>query len=220
MKALSCINPEIPFLQPEDKGMTALGLLEELRISEIPLVDKDVYLGLVTELDLLDYECIDGEIRGIGAELKKPFIYENDHLFDCVARMASDELTVLPVLSLEDKYLGCIDQKFLIRNIADAEGFKSAGGVLELEMALHDYSMADISRHVEANDLKVLHCRVTSSPDTNRVRVTLKLNHSDLTQLIRTLERFNYTITASFQQEDYEEEIRKRYEGFLKYLNP
>ena len=54
MYASSCINPEIPFLQPEDKGLTALSLLEELKISELPLVENDVYVGLVTELDLLD----------------------------------------------------------------------------------------------------------------------------------------------------------------------
>ena len=78
MYASNCINPEIPFLQPEDKGLTALSLLEELKIIEIPLVEGDNYLGLITELDLLDYDCIDGEISKLNAELKKPFVKEND----------------------------------------------------------------------------------------------------------------------------------------------
>ena len=220
MKAGQCINYEIPFLQPEDKGLTALGLLEEMKITEIPLVDNDNYLGLVHELDLLDYECIEGEIKNLSAELKKPFIYADDHLFEAVTLMAGEELTVLPVLNTEGKYIGCIDQLTLIKKIAEAEGFKSVGGVLELDVSIHDYSMAEISRLVESNDFKILHSRVTATPDSSRVIVTLKLNKSQLNGLIQTFERHGYTISASFQEDEFEEDLKKRYDGFLRYLNP
>ena len=219
MYASDCINHEIPFLQPEDKGLTALSLLEELNISEIPVVDNDNYLGLVTELDLLDYDCIDGEIKNLGAELKKPHIYEDDHLFEAVSLIVSEELSVLPVLSKEEKYLGCIDQLTALKRIADAEAFKSQGGVLELEMGIHDYSMAEISRLVESNDIKIIHSYVNASPDSKKVKLTLKLNKPNLSRLISTLERFNYIITASFQQDEYEEDLKKRYDSFLRYLN-
>jgi len=219
MYASNCINPEIPFLQPEDKGLTALSLLEELKIGEIPLVEGEIYLGLITELDLLDYDCIDGEIKHLKAELSKPFINENDHIFEVATLMVSEELTVLPVLSSEDKYLGCVDQMTLLKNLTAAEGFNSPGGVLELEMAVHDYSMAEISRLVESNDAKILHSSVNSPVDSKLVHVTLKMNKSNLSRLIQTFERFNYTITASYQQDEYEEDLKKRYEGFLRYLN-
>ncbi len=219
MYASNCINPEVPFLQPEDKGLTALSLLEELKLGEIPLVDGDTYLGLVTELDLLDYDCIDGEIKKINAELKKPFINENDHIFEVASIMVSEEITVLPVLNDDDKYLGCIDQTTLLKNLTAAEGFNSPGSVLELEMAVHDYSMAEISRLVESNDFKIIHSSVNSPPDSKLVHVTLKLNKSNLSRMIQTFERFNYTIAASYQQDEYEEDLKKRYEGFLRYLN-
>jgi hypothetical protein len=124
------------------------------------------------------------------------------------------------VLSKDDKYLGSIDLMKLVQVIAEAEGYKSPGGLLELEVSIHDYSMAEISRLVESNDLKILHSRVTSTPDSSLVVVTLKLNKSDLRGLIQTFERYNYSITASFQQDEYEEDLKKRYEGFLRYLNP
>lgn len=219
MFASECINPEIPFLQPEDKGLTALSLLEELKITEIPLVSEDKYIGLVKELDLLDYECIDGQIKDLGAKLKNPFVHENDHLFDAVSIMAAQSLTVLPVISGEDKYVGCIDLMSVVKKIASSEGYSSIGGVLELEMGVHDYSMAEISRLVESNDLKIVHAVVNSSPDSKLLRVTLKLNTSNLSSLIRTFERYNYTITASYQQDEYEEDLKKRYDSFLRYLN-
>lgn len=220
MYASECINPEIPFLQPEDRGLTALGLLEELQLREMPLVDKDKYIGLVTELELLDYECIEGELSTIGGKLRNPCILEDDHLFDVIGTMAAENLSLLPVVNAEEKYIGSIDQDSVIRYIARAEAYHSSGGVIQLEMGIHDYSVAEISRLVESNDLKILNLYVTSSPESNKIQVTLKLNKSDLSRLIQTFNRFGYVITASFQKDEYEEDMRKRYEGFLRYLNP
>lgn len=220
MYASSCINPEIPFLQPEDKGLTALGLLEELKIAEIPLVDNDKYIGLITEVDLLDYECIEGELSKLESSLERPFIYENDHLFEVLGKMAADELSVLPVLSVDEIYIGAIDQASAIKMIAKAEAYNNSGGVLQLELGIHDYSVTEISRLVESNDLKILNLYVTSSPDSNKIQVTIKLNKSDLSRLIQTFNRFGYTISASFHKDGNEDDLRKRYEGFLRYLNP
>ncbi len=219
MYASNCINPEIPFLQPEDKGLTALSLLEELKISEIPIVDNDIYVGLISEFDLLDYDLIEGEIKSLQRDLNKPHIYAKDHLFEAVSTLVNEELTVLPVLTEDDKYVGCIDHFTALKILADAEGFKSPGGVLEMEMAIHDYSMAEISRLVESNDLKIIHSYVNAIPDSKKVQLTLKLNKPDLGRLIKTLERFNYTITAFYQQDEYEEDLKKRYDSFLRYLN-
>ncbi|MEQ8323422.1 MAG: CBS domain-containing protein [Vicingaceae bacterium] len=220
MYASSCINPEIPYLQPEDKGLTALGLLEELKLSEMPLVDNDHYVGIITEMDLLDYECIDGQLSDISSKLGHPFILEDDHIFDAVSKIAADNLSVLPVISADEKYIGAIDQASLIRMISQAEAYRSPGGVIQLEISIHDYSMAEISRLVESNDLKILHLEVNTAAAENMLNVTIKVNKADLTRLIQTFNRFSYNVTASFHKDEYEEDLRKRYESFLKYLNP
>lgn len=219
MFASNCINHEIPFLQPEDKGLTALSLLEELKISEIPIVDNEKYVGIITELELLDYECIDGQVKDIGIELKKPCVDEKDHLFEVVSMMATENLSILPVVSDDDHYLGCVDLMTIVKKISESEGYSSKGGVLELEIPVHDYSMAEISRLVESNDVKIVHSVVHSSPDSKMLIVTLKINSSNLSAVIKTFERFGYTVSASYQQDEYEEDLRKRYEGFLRYLN-
>jgi len=219
MYASNCINPEIPFLQPEDKGLTALSLFEELNVTEIPMVDNDTYLGLITELDLLDYECIDGQIKEIKTKLSKPFVYETDHFFDVIAKMASEQITVLPVLNAEEKYVGSIDQSSAIEMVSRSEGYRSQGGVLVLEVNIHDYSMAEISRLVESNDVKIIHSYVNTLPDTKMLRVTIKLNTSNLNSIIQTFERFGYVVAASFQKDEFEEDLKKRYEAFLRYLN-
>ena len=219
MYASSCINPEIPFLQPEDKGLTALGIMEELKLSQIPLVHNDIYVGILDEVDLLDYDCIDGQLSDIQNEIKKPFVLDDDHIFEVVGKMVSEALTIIPVVSKEEKYVGAIDHTAVLSALGKAEAFHSPGGVLELELSIHDYSLAEISRLVETNDAKILLSHVESSQDSEKIKVTLKLNKPDLGRIIQTFNRFGYTITASFHKDEYEEDLRKRYEGFLRYLN-
>lgn len=219
MNASSCINREIPFLQPEDKGLTALSLLEELKVSEMPLVDGDRYMGLITELDLLDYECIEGKLSDLNAELKNPFVYDDDHLFDVVGKIAAESLSILPVITREEKYLGCTDTASALQFVAKAEAYHSPGGVLQLEIGTHDYTMSEIARIAESNDAKILYSYVTSSGVSGNIQLTLKFNQSNLSRIIQTFDRFGYKITASFQQEEFEKDLRKRYESFLRYLN-
>ena len=219
MLASNCINHEIPFLQPEDKGLTALSLLEEFKVNEMALVDKEKFIGLITEMDLLDYECIEGEIKGLKTEFKQCFVQEDDHLMDAVSLMVTENLTILPVLSMDEKYMGCIDQATIIQKIGSAEGFTAIGGVLELEIGIHDYSMAELARIVESNDLKILHFYLNSTPDSNLLHLTLKLNKSNLSRLIQSFERFGYKITATYQQDEYEEDLKRRYDSFIRYLN-
>ena len=169
MHASSCINPEIPFLQPEDKGLTALGLMEELKLSQIPLVQNDVYLGLLDEMDLLDYECIEGHLSDIQSEIKKPFVIEEDHLFEVVGKMVSESLSILPVISIDEKYIGAIDHSAVLSALGKAEAYHSPGGVLELELSKHDYSLAEIGRLVESNDAKILLSYIQSVPDSDKI---------------------------------------------------
>ena len=84
-------------------------------------------------------------------------IRQDEHFFEVVSTMAKDNLSVLPVLTRKETYLGTIDQSSVISKIASAEGYSAPGGVLELEMGTHDYSMAELSRIIESNDAKIIY---------------------------------------------------------------
>ena len=85
-------------------------------------------------------------------------------------------------------------------------------------MAYSDYSMAEIAQIVESNDAKILSSYIMSEPDSTNVEVTLKINKIELGRIIRTFERYDYVIKASFQKSDYEEDLRFRYDALMNYL--
>jgi len=97
---------------------------------------------------------------------------------------------------------------------------KTPGGVIVLELNVHDYSLAHIARIVEDNDAKILSCQVTSIPDSMKIEVSLKINRTDVTSIIQSFLRYDYTIKALYQSDNRNEDIlRNHYEQLMMYLN-
>ena len=96
-------------------------------------------------------------------------------------------------------------------------------------MSRFDYKRADrvsellkseISQIVESNNGRILSLYVASSDNNTRLRVTLKLNLTDLTSILETFNRYNYTVVSShMSSEDLDEFYQERFDVFLKYLN-
>jgi len=94
------------------------------------------------------------------------------------------------------------------------------GAVVILEMNVLDYSMAQIARIVEENNAKIWSSHVTPAADSLKMELTLKINQSDLTFIIRSLTRYGYVIKASFQAQNRNDDlIRNHYDQFMLYLN-
>jgi len=79
--------------------------------------------------------------------------------------------------------------------------------------------LSEISRIVESNDARILSSFVTSHKDSVQMEVTLKINKSDLSGIIQTFNRYNYTVSASFHESKHDELMHDRYEELMKYLN-
>jgi len=94
------------------------------------------------------------------------------------------------------------------------------GAVIVLELNAHDYSMAQIARIIEDNGAKILSSHVTPIAHTLKIELSLKINQTDLTSIIRSFIRFDYTIKASFQGKNrYDDVLRNNYDQFMLYLN-
>jgi len=97
---------------------------------------------------------------------------------------------------------------------------KTPGGVIVLELNVHDYSLAHIARIVEDNDAKIWSSHVTSITDSMKIDVTLKINRTDVTSIIQSFMRYDYTIKALYQSNNRNEDIlRNHYEQLMMYLN-
>jgi len=80
--------------------------------------------------------------------------------------------------------------------------------------------MTEIAQIVESNDTKILSMYVTEHPDSTLLEVTLKVNRIDIGSILQTFFRYNYTVKASWSQEDsYTEGLKDRYDALMNYLS-
>jgi acetoin utilization protein AcuB len=219
MRAINLITEEIPPLMYTDTGERALSWMEEFKVSHLPVLKAGNFVGVISESDLLDQANLDWTLDKLFQHLPRPFAYAGDHIYQVLARVAEYKLSLIPILDTDEKYVGCTTVHHLMTLIANTGSIKEDGGILVLEMARIDYSMAEIAQIVEGNDAKILSSYIMSSPDSTNIEITLKINTIELDRIIRTFERYDYIIKASFQKSQYSEDLKFRYDALMNYLN-
>ncbi len=213
------ITDEIPPLKTTDTVELALDWMEQFKVSHLAVVQDRQLLGIVSENDLMDYEHPEQTIKEIKVPLMKPIIHHYQHTYDLVKLMNSLNLTLVPVLDEQELYKGCITLKGIVQNLSNMTAIQNPGGVIVLEMNQNDYSVTQIGNIIEGNDAKILSLHVSSVPDSVKLEVTIKVNKEDMTRILQTFNRYNYTVKATFHQGDFETGLKDKLNEFLHFLN-
>ncbi len=220
MFAKDLLSETIPSLRTSDTGLTALNLMELFRISHLPIVNQSEFLGLISDSDIYDMNMAEEPVGNHRLTLLSPFVTANQHIFEVINVISKLKLSVVPVLDDKKNYLGLITIHNLTSQFAKLIGVDNPGGIIILEVNTNDYSLSEISRIIESNDAKVLSLYVTTTEDPKKLHIIIKLNITDLSHVIQTLQRFNYTISGTIAQDhqlnDFYED---RYDGFMRFLN-
>lgn len=213
------ITHDIPALRPADTIEQALEWMEEFKVEHLPVLSHKALAGLVSESDLQALHDNTGKIGDHQFRYLRPVIHPQQHAFDALKIMSGLHLTLVPVLDDNDNYMGSVTQKSVLDKLAGFSSVMEQGGIIELELNKNDYSLTQIASIVEGNDAKILSCYVTSTPDSNKIEVTLKINREDLTRVLQTFHRYNYTVKASYHQAGYEDDLKNRFDEFMRFLN-
>jgi CBS domain-containing protein len=219
MRAQELISELIPPLKYSETGEKALNWMNEFRVSHLPVVKGNEYIGLLSENDVYDMPDPAMKLEECFVNLPKPFIYENRHVYEVMKMIADLKITVVPILDENNEYIGCTDLLFLMSQITAVISIKEPGGILVLVMNIHDYSLTEIARIVEENNAKILSSYITSLPDSTEIEVTIKINSTDLDRIIHTFNRYDYTIKASFAKGNFADDLKRRYDELMNYLN-
>ena len=147
------------------------------------------------------------------------FVLNHQHLFEVIKKVSDFQISSIPVINAQSKYLGGITLKLLMETIAEMPVVKTPGAIIVLEMSMSDYSLFEISRIVEEDNAKILGSFITRFPDSTKMELTIKLNVENVQSIMSSLERFKYTITASYNKKLVNDNLNDRYDQLMKYLN-
>lgn len=218
MRAIELITDEIPPLTHKDSGEKALRWMDEFKVSHLPVLKNGNFVGVLSESDVLDKMNLVESLDKLFDHLPRPYVLANSHIYEVLAKISEHRVSVLPILDENEKYLGCTTVYHLLTVIANTGSIKEAGGIIVLEIGSIDYSMVQIAQIVESNNAKILSSYIMSSQDSSKLEITLKINQIDLTRIIRTFERYEYVIKASFQKGEGDDDIQNRYDSLMNFL--
>ena len=218
MIAGNILSHDVVPLKTSDSGREALAIMGDYYIQHLPIVNNEQLLGLISETDILDHD-VEEAVGSYQLSLRRPYVKEDEHIYEALRVFHEFKLTIVPVIDAEDNYKGMITQHDLLQFFVQTGSFTEHGAIIVLEMGKRDYSLAEISRIVESEQANILSSYITSSMTAERIDVTLKINKQEIARILAAFERYEYQVKASFQEGDYFDSFRDRYDSFINYLN-
>ncbi|MBP6870823.1 MAG: CBS domain-containing protein [Bacteroidales bacterium] len=219
MIAKEIITFDILPLNVNDSCSFALNAMDENRVNHLPLVRERELVGLVSEFDLVNHPDQSEPLGNVRLSMPNAFISSYQHVFDVMKMMTELKLSLLPVVDQRNLYQGAITLSALVRYLTLNMSVLNPGGMIILEVAESNYSMAEISQIVESNDVRIIGAFFSTKADSKLIDLTLKINATDLNPVIQTFERYHYTIKATFAEKDDLDELKERYDSLMNYLN-
>ena len=219
MIAPELISDSIPPLHLDDTGERVLFVMHEHNVSQLPVVDGNSYIGLVTMEDVINMKHLNQPLQNFTQIFRKPFVKETAHIFEVMKSALEFNVRVVPVINDEHRYLGLISAESCLRAFAVLNSVKDAGGILELEIPVKDYQLSEVARIVEENQAEILCLYTNINQREQKAEITIKLNTSEISGIIAAFERYEYEVISVYNDTEYEEDLKDRYDSLMRYLN-
>jgi len=219
MLTIELINNNIPRLKLQDTVSKAIQLINDFRVTHLPVVAEDKYLGLISEEDLLDIEEEKMPMELLQETFIDVAVHDNEHFLNAVNCCNQFDTSVVPVINEEKELVGVITSTDLLKALGNFAGTNEIGGIIVLEMERSQFAISEISRIVESNDATILHLNTTVHPDTGMLTVSIHTNKKEIASIVATFERYDYDVIYYFGNENFENEIHSNYRHLMNYLD-
>ena len=208
----------LPIFEVMETLKKPLQFFEETTFSHVAVVEEDgSFLGLLSEND---HDCFEAKkkIEDFRYELESFFVTAETSWLDVLEKFARNEANILPVLDSLNRVVGYYDLNDIVSVFIGTPFFTEPGGILVVSKGIKDYSFSEIAQIVESNNSKLLGAFITESFN-DIIQVTLKINASNLNEIIQTFRRYNYTILFGNNDDQFMEDLKERSDYLDKYLN-
>lgn len=208
----------LPSLHLTDKVHQALQLMNDNQVTHLPIVDGEKFIGVVSEDDLLQAENDNAALSELQQSFSNTSVKEDEHFLRAIQLAAENGLSVVPIVSDENDLVGTVAYNDLLKNASEFMSLNEPGGLVVLEMESNQYSFNQISKLVETNDAQITQLNTSNDPETGMMQVTIRINKPEVSDIVATFQRYDYTVKYFFGEELYANEIRNNYDNLMNYL--
>jgi predicted transcriptional regulator len=219
MYAREIVTEGLKPLDLTDSGESAIVRMHEYNVNQLPVTDGEKYIGIINLDEIVALKHLNDPIKNLQLPLKRPYVNENAHLFEVIKAAVEYSVKVVPVLSVDQKYIGLITAESSMKAYASMLSVMDEGGIITLSVPVKDFQLSEIARIVESNNATILSYYSHINQTTSMVDVTLKLNTTELSAIISAFERYEYEVDDVYNDENYNEDVKDNYDALMRYLD-
>ena len=212
------IQSSVPVLHFNDKVEDAITLLQNNSLQHLAVIDNENYEGLISMDELLSADETD-TIDTLTTKLMHISISDDQHILTALRFITEYDVTALPVLSANKEYLGVVTETILLQTLATFLSVEMPVGIFVLEMPNEKFSIGEICRLVETNDAFVTQVNTYTDRVSGMLMVTFRINKAEVSDVLATLQRYEYNVKYFFGEEHYQNKIKENFENLMAYLN-
>ena len=218
MLATDLIEADVPVVECNTKLKEVLDVMIEYKTSQLPVIENGDLVGIVndTDIDDMDGESLLGTHKNAFLEY---MVNENQLVYDVVKVMKKFDLVVVPVIDKDRKYLGAITPRAIVDYYGRTLAIEDGCSIFVLRMNRNDYSLGEIAQIAEGNNAKIFSVQVFPDEDSNSISVILSIKADDNSGLLQSYHRYDYNVTASYDKNQFQEDLKNRFEELMKYIN-
>lgn len=195
-----------------------LQMVQEMKLTHLPIFDGLDFVGNIAEEDLAELTFSEND-KEVLKDYTESFYLREDHtLLDAIQLMYMNHTNVLPVISEQNKYIGCVTQQTVLDAMAKFPFISELAVSMIVSIASKDLSMSIITNIIESNNGKVLGLMMIDGVD-DQANVLVRFSSSNLLSIGETFERYGYQVIQKFYNDEKQELLQSRYAQLLKYMN-
>ncbi len=217
MLAFEIIRTDFPLLKFTDNVAFALDQMEQAEVQHLPVIDEEKFIGTIGKHELMDAdESI--QLADLKHEMVNTSVFFQNHFLSAVKVAASMNISLVPVVNEANEYLGAISETEMVLHLSQFLNAQHPGGLIVMETEKHNFSFSELSRLVETNDAYITQLNTTIDEISGLLVITIKINKTEISDIIATLQRYDFSIKYYFGEEHFENELKENYDLLMAYL--
>lgn len=212
------IESGFPHLTTGDTVQFALNQMDDLSISHLPIMSDSKYAGLISRSDLENEDNLT-ELSTLDHHFIIVSLFPDMHFLEALKTVRHFEVSLLPVINKSGELLGVVTAEKLLYTAAAFNNTDDPGGLIVLQTDKRNFSFGELSRLIETNDAFITQLNTYTETDTGFLIVTIRVNTIEISDIIASLQRYDYHIRYYFGEENYENELKENYDMLMNYLS-
>jgi len=195
----------------------ALELFKTYPITHIPITENNVYIGCISQSDILTIDNQDKLLKEQQDFLEHFQVKSEESIIELLNIFANNDTNILPAI-IKQEYIGYFELNDILDVFSQSPFLNSDGFILILQKNNKEYSMSEIAQIVESNNGILLGSYISNNLG-DKTEITLKISSQEINEIIQSFRRYNYTIITEHQDDFYLEELKNRSDYLQKFLN-